>query len=86
MATDNFLGHAPNLGSPAVGAFAITPHNTNELSQVTRALRIGSSDGTLSVTFADGTNAIFPVSAYEILPFRVKMVKTATTVDVWGLI
>lgn len=86
MATDNFLAYTPNLGSPAAGAFAITPHNTNELSQVTRALRIGSSAGTLSVTFADGSDAIFPVEAYEILPFRVKVVKTATTVDVWGLV
>lgn len=85
-ATDQFYTHAPNLASPAVGAFSIVPHDTNELSQVTRALRIGVSDGTLSVVMLDGTSLIIPVAAFEILPLRVKKVMAATTVDVWGLI
>lgn len=85
-ATDQFYTHAPNLASPAVGAFSIVPHDTNEVSQVTRALRIGTSDGTLSVVMADGSALIIPVAALEILPFRVKKVMAATTVDVWGLV
>lgn len=85
-ATDSFYTQSPNLASPAVGAFSIVPHDTNELSQVTRALRIGTSDGTLSVVMLDGTSLVIPVAALEILPFRVKKVMAATTVDVWGLI
>lgn len=85
-ASDDFRSMATNLASPAVGAFAIVPHDTNELSYVTRALRIGSTDGNLTVVFLDGTVESFPVQAFEILPFRVKIVKSSTTVDVWGLI
>jgi hypothetical protein len=62
------------------------PHDTNELSQVTRALRIGTSDGTLSVVMLDGSSLVIPVAALEILPLRVKKVMAATTVDVWGLV
>lgn len=86
MATDQYSTHAPSLASPAVGAFSIVPHDTNEVSQITRALRIGTSDGTLSVVMADGSALIIPVAAMEILPFRVKKVMAATTVDVWGLV
>lgn len=86
MATDQYSTYAPSLGSPAVGAFSIVPHDTNEVSQITRALRIGTSDGTLSVVMADGSALIIPVAALEILPFRVKKVMAATTVDVWGLV
>jgi hypothetical protein len=85
-AIDQFYTHAPNLVSPVVGAFSIVPHDTNEVSHITRALRIGTSDGTLSVVMADGSALVIPVAAREILPFRVKKVMAATTVDVWGLI
>jgi hypothetical protein len=85
-ATDQFYTYAPNLASPAVGAFTIVPHDTNELSQVTRALRIGTSDGTLSVVMADDSSLVIPVAALEIIPLRVKKVMAATTVDVWGLV
>lgn len=51
-----------------------------------RALRIGSTAGTLAVIFLDGSEVIMSVQAYEILSFRVKIVKAATTVDVWGLV
>jgi hypothetical protein len=86
MATDNFGGFSSTLGSPAVGGFSIVPHDTNELPYVTRALRIGTSDGTLSLIMSDGSPLIIPVVAHEILPFRVKKVLAATTVDVWGLV
>jgi hypothetical protein len=86
MSTDQYSTYAPNLGSPAVGGFAIVPHDTNEVTQITRALRIGTADGTLSVIMADGSALIIPVVAFEILPFRVKKVMAATTVDVWGLV
>ncbi len=69
-----------------MGAFTIVPHDTNELSQVTRALRIGTSDGTLSVVMADDSSLVIPVAALEIIPLRVKKVMAATTVDVWGLV
>lgn len=85
-ATDCFSGNSVSLVSPVVGGFAIVPHDTNELPCITRALRIGTTDGTLSVVMANGSALIIPVVALEILPFRVKKVMAATTVDVWGLV
>lgn len=85
-ATDLFESYKSNLASSCEGVFAITPSDVDELSYVTRAVRIGNAAGTLSVVMRDGTTAELPVQAYEILPLRVKQVKAATTVDCWGLI
>lgn len=83
---DAYDRYQPGLTSPAVGGFAVVPHNTNELPQIPRALRIGSSAGTLSIVFVDGSEITIPVQAYEELAYRAKIVKAATTVDVWGLV
>lgn len=85
-ATDLFESYKSNLTSSCEGVFSITPSDDNELSYVTKAIRIGNAAGTLSVVLRDGTEAALPVQAYEILPLRAKKVKAATTVDCWGLI
>lgn len=85
-AVDNFASYSVGPDSPASGIFAIVPHAVNELPYVTRAIRIGVAGGTIECFFVDGTTAILPVQAYEILPFRLKRVGTATTVDAWGLV
>lgn len=84
--SDAYERFQTSLTSPAIGGFAVIPHDTNELFKIPRALRIGSTAGTLAVIFLDGSEVIMPVQAYEILSFRVKIVKAATTVDVWGLV
>jgi hypothetical protein len=60
-----------------IGAFAITPHDTNELSVQTRAIYIGGS-GNLKVEMVDGSIVTF-VDAVGILPIMVKLVYTTGT-------
>jgi len=65
-------------GQPASFAAAVTPHDSNELSYVTRALYIGGA-GTITVTMYGGGNVAFEVVAGAILPIRVtKVLSTGT--------
>lgn len=61
-------------------AFAVTPHNSNELTYVTKALYVGTT-GDVKVTMYDGTAVTFTaVPAGAILPICVKVIwSTGTT-------
>jgi len=64
---------------PASGAFAVTPHDTNPLTKVTRALFIGGA-GNLKVTMHNGDVVTFVgVSAGSVLTIRAKIVWFAGT-------
>jgi hypothetical protein len=80
-ATDNFR-HAPGSASSSVqNAVAVTPHESNDLASVSRALYIGGA-GNLTVTMAGGgSNVTFTaVPAGSFLPIRVsKVLATGTT-------
>lgn len=52
--SDAYERFQTSLTSPAIGGFAVIPHDTNELFKIPRALRIGSTAGTLAVIFLDG--------------------------------
>jgi len=43
MPDDRYANHTPGLTSPARHCFAITPHNSNELAEVTRSIYVGST-------------------------------------------
>jgi hypothetical protein len=68
------------IASPAAGAVAITPHDTNPLTTApTRGLYVGGA-GNLKVTMADGSVATFSgVAAGSLLPIRVNIVWAAGT-------
>jgi hypothetical protein len=69
----------PGYAAPAAGAFAVTPHDTNELTYWSRSLWIGGA-GTVKVTMVDGTVVTFTgVPAGTILPVRAKIVWSAGT-------
>lgn len=64
---------------PGVGAFAVTPHDTNAVTKTTRALYVGGA-GSVKVTMQDNTEVTFvAVPAGTILPIRVKKVWTTGT-------
>lgn len=78
-ATDAFSRFQATVISPLTSAASVTPHNTNELSYVTRALYVGGV-GDVAVTMQDGGEVTFVgVPAGTTLPIRVKIVKATGT-------
>jgi hypothetical protein len=78
-ATDLFSRFQATVISPLTSAASVSPHNTNELSYVTRALYVGGA-GDVSVTMQDGGDVVFAaVPAGTTLPIRVKVVKATGT-------
>lgn len=78
-AVDTFSRFQATVISPLSTAASVTPHNTNELAYVTRALYVGGT-GDVSVTMQDGGEVIFAgVPAGTTLPIRVKIVKATGT-------
>ena len=79
-ASDRFSSHAEGMLYPGGGAFAITPHDINELAYVTRALWVGGA-GNVKVTMENGDTVTFSgVAAGTMLPIRARLVfSTGTT-------
>ncbi len=79
MGTDNFDSHLPGLASPASGAAAITPHDTNELTIYTRGIYVGGA-GDIALTTVGGDAVTFSGAlAGTVLPIRAKIVKSTNT-------
>ena len=78
-AIDGFEHNGASLTSPIESGFAITPHDSNELTHITRQLFVGSG-GNLSVTLKNGDELTFTnlPNAY-LLDCRVKAVKATGT-------
>lgn len=73
---------------PGRKLFAITPHNSNELSSIPRALWVGTG-GDLSVIAQDDTVAVtLKVQSGSLVPVRVKVVKATgtTATDIVGVL
>jgi len=86
-AIDNFTKEAEG-DFPASHLFLITPHDTNELANVTRGISFGTA-GTLKVVTAGGEVVTIPsgsLAAGIIHPLRVKIVWSAgtTAADIVG--
>ena len=85
---DRFQNSSPSLSGPASHGFAVTPHDTNPLSETTRALYVGSA-GTLAVVLTSGAAITFAgVASGTVLPVRVtKVMATGTSAtDIVGLV
>lgn len=71
------LGDSPEFSARRLAA--VTPHDTNELTFVSKALFIGVG-GNISIIAADDTDAVvISVLANTILPIRARIVKSAGT-------
>lgn len=69
----------PSVNHPAASAVAVTPHDTNPLTNISRGLYIGTA-GNLAVVMQDGTEVNFAsVPAGAVLPIRVQKVKATGT-------
>jgi hypothetical protein len=88
-ATNNFSSTDAAILAPYTDAVAITPSNTVDLAQVTRALHAhgAGSHHDVAVTLAndpDGTSVVLSIAKGDVLPIRVKRVwvtgTTATTI------
>lgn len=79
-AVDTFANHTPGLDSPYENGFAITPHDTDELAFVTRALVAYTTAGLIDVVTVKG-NAVRIYLALGV-PFRIraKIVKSTSAV------
>jgi hypothetical protein len=69
------------VSAPAAKAVAVTPHDSNELADVTRALYVGGA-GNAVVQFGDdsATVTLTGLQAGAVYPFRVrKVLSTGTT-------
>lgn len=85
---DRFQNASPSLSGPASHGFAVTPHDTNLLSETTRALYVGAA-GTLAVVLASGASITFTgVASGTVLPVRAnKVMATGTSAtDILGLV
>lgn len=78
-AVDTFATSGKGSEGPARHAFAITPHATNELTYVTRALYVGAA-GDVAAVMAGGEAVTFVGLAAGVAhPLRVKAVRVTGT-------
>lgn len=75
---DTFAGHNPSLDGPAQNAATITPNDSTDLTNTTRALLL-SAAGTVTVDMVGtGTNIALPLQA-GVNPVRVSRVYSTGT-------
>lgn len=76
---DRFQTLSPGLEAPASHGFAVTPHDSNDLAEVTRALYVGGA-GAVSLVLASGASVTLTgVAGGTILPLRLRQVKAIGT-------
>lgn len=80
-AFDQFDNTKVSIIQSAVGSFLITPHDTNELAYVTRAISFATA-GALAVVMENGDDVIIPsgaLAAGVMHPLRIKKIKLTGT-------
>lgn len=79
-AINDFALHQSNWVAPFSDGFAITPHDTNELANVTRAIYVGGA-GNIALTTVNGDSiTLAGLALGDWVPIRAKIVlSTGTT-------
>lgn len=77
---DRYASFTPGLESPATHGFSVSPNDSADLPETTRALFVGN-DGAVSLVLASGASVVLAgVAGGAVLPLRVKRVlATGTT-------
>lgn len=85
---DRFNTSSDTVTAPARNAFAITPHATNEIDPLPKAIYVGTG-GDITLRTIDGTADVLfkAVPAGSILDVRARYIRTAgtTAADLVGL-
>lgn len=78
--TDFFSQAADSVSAPARRAVAVSPHDTNPLTDIPKALFIGTA-GNITMRGVDGTadNVWKNLAAGTVLPFRAQYVRATGT-------
>lgn len=75
----NKAAYGQDITAPASGVFVITPHDTNELSTYTRAIR-ATIAGNIKINGVDGIDCVCAFTAGETRPIRARLIyATGTT-------
>lgn len=77
---DRFQYSTPSLSGPAAHAFAVTPSDSTDVAETTRALYVGIG-GAVAAVMASGASVTFgAVASGTVLPVRVtRVLATGTT-------
>lgn len=79
-AVDQQSGMVEGMTSPADNLVAITPSDSTDLANVSRALYVGGAGNLVVTPFGGGSNVTLTVVAGAILPIRVsRVLSTGTT-------
>jgi hypothetical protein len=78
-ATDNFKSNSTGLSSPLTRAVAVTPNDSTDLTNVSRAIYVGGAGDLEVITSGGDTVTFVGVAAGSVLPIRVSRVKEANT-------
>ncbi len=77
---DNFGNNEVSLNSPARSAAAVTPSDSTDLTNYTRAIYVGGSGNIVVDMAGDGSTLTFSnVAAGTILPLQVKRIRSTST-------
>lgn len=77
---DNFAHYTDTISSPARRAFAVTPHNVNELPEVPKALYVGTGgDVTLRPVDSDADVVLKNVGSGQVLDIRPSHIRATGT-------
>ncbi len=88
MTLDPFQNSANSLIAPARSAFPISPNDTNDLPEATRAIFVGEGgDITVRMVGNDSDSIFRNVSSGTLLPLRIKAVRAngTTAAQILGL-
>ncbi len=78
-ATDTFVSNSTGLSSPAKNAFTVTPHDTNQLTFVTRGIWVGAAGNMIVITSGGDTVTLVGIVAGTLIPLRVHTIKATGT-------